>query len=199
MARTGCLSDVLDKEPIICEDLAKQRGFCLWQPGAKTWQGLLAQHSRPRPPAPCKGRGLPWSWLLAFRGAKEGQRVLLGLAVSQVPLIRDNQYAALASFGVARPEPLYASRPRHLPTVPAAGLWLADWHLCGCSWGRWGGATCHLSSVHHQEDMAAAPPSRVPSHRAPGADRRLTCSEALLPTEPPLPQVRARQPWEGAL
>ena len=36
-----------------------------------------------------------------FRGTKEGQSVLLALAVSQVTLIQNNQYAKVSYFGMA--------------------------------------------------------------------------------------------------
>ena len=35
-----------------------------------------------------------------FRGTEEGQRVLFALAVTQVALIQNNQYAKVAYFGV---------------------------------------------------------------------------------------------------
>ena len=41
----------------------------------------------------------------AFRGAKEGQFVLHGLAVSRVTLIQNNHYVTLAYFGATFPKP----------------------------------------------------------------------------------------------
>ena len=43
----------------------------------------------------------------AFKGTEEGQSVLLAQAVSQVTLILNNQYAKVAYFEVACPEPYY--------------------------------------------------------------------------------------------
>ena len=42
-----------------------------------------------------------------FRGTKEGQSVLLALAVSQVTLIQNNQCAKVAYFRVAYSAPLH--------------------------------------------------------------------------------------------
>ena len=50
-----------------------------------------------------------------FRGTKEGQSVILVLAVSQVTLIQNNQYATLAYIGVACPKP-------HQPCSPPIGI-----------------------------------------------------------------------------
>ena len=43
----------------------------------------------------------------AFRRTKESKSVLLVLAVSQVPLIQNNQYAKVVYFGVTYSEPLH--------------------------------------------------------------------------------------------